>query len=885
MAVSRASHATLDRSTIGPVTHVRIGGAIDETFPARQVAQGASEYLILDVGRVTRISSFGVRLWMELTRALPEGGQGLYVVNAPPCFVDQLSMVEGFAGVATVLSVLAPYQCGTCNEERLRLVDLKSSHEQIAKGEAPAHTCPVCGNALEFADNPSEYFAYLRSRPVGDVAPVVDHYLKALRAPDVEKLPSHLKVVEGDITFIRIAGPLRSDLNIRRLAGGLQGVAVYDLGQVSAVEPDSAPKLVQLFTTASAEAKVYLWRVPMIVLDALVGQNLPEKVAVCTLYLQCECKNCGEKVPQRILAAQYAIELADGRADQRICPLCGGPAFPPLNARLKDWLEPNSSHATGAYEKIEALEPRALSQYLGLTAGTQKAASPAGGSGGDRPNLQILRRIGQGGMAEVFLARQIGLKGFEKYVVLKKILPQFATQHEFVEMLFAEARSAARLTHPNIVQTYGVGQMDGSAYITMEYVRGADLRRLMVALHKSGQRLPIEHACCIIAEVASGLHYAHGYVDPTGTAHPIVHRDISPHNVLISFDGAVKISDFGIAKAVGDVDHTQPGMLKGKIGYISPEMVKGLPIDGRADVFALGVMLFELLTLKMPFRRDNDAATLRAITRDPAPDVVSLNPAVPQLLATIVYRALEKDPNKRFTAGELRSALQHVMAEANLHSSPAKVAAFFEKAVPQILAEVSAQPPRPSPNPVSPAQSSSSLPNSFPASMPSLPPAPAPPVPSNPGVAMPAQVANLEVNMVWAESARADEAPTVAVEVLNVSPPSNGSHGPETIDSDPPFAPEPSEPPPVPPLPPEKAASPGVAAPSTSTPPPSASGRRRAMPRWPAPSPAFWRWGSSGRCRGATFRSRSSTCSPAMWCTSAACAWARAGRGSSRTRR
>ncbi|MBI3183231.1 MAG: protein kinase [Myxococcales bacterium] len=695
---ARAAHAVIERSTVGPVTHLRINGVIDETFSAKEMREGAVGHVLIDLGRVDRISSFGVRQWMEFSKALPNGVHGLYVVNAPPMFVDQLAMVEGFAGVAQVLSILGPYSCESCGEDRLRLIDLRESAQAIEKGEAPEAKCPVCGNPLVFADNPAEYFAYARSHPVNSLDPTVDRYLKSLRAPEMEQPGSHLKVVQGNVTFIRLAGVLRGDLNVRRLAGGLQGIVAYDLGHVSGVEPPSLPKLQQILGTAALDAKVYLWRAPLLVLDAIANLELPPGVHVGTLFLPCECKSCGEQSPQRLQAFQYLLELKAGRPLPRTCQVCGGEAIPPLHTQLLKLLDAKAA-ADAPFEEIETLEPRALSQYLGLSSGAKGAPGHTPSKltlGSDDNKLQILRRIGQGGMAEVFLARQVGIKGFEKYVVLKKILPQFAAQTEFVDMLFAEARSAARLTHPNIVQTYTVGMLEGSAYITMEYVRGADLRRLMVALKRSGQTLPVEHALRIGAEVAAGLHYAHCYVDPTGAPFPVVHRDVSPHNVLVSFDGAIKLSDFGIAKAMGESDHTQPGMLKGKIGYVSPEVVRGQGIDGRADVFALGVTLFEMLTLRMPFRRDNDAATLRAITQEPAPDICAFNPHVSQELAQVVYRALEKDTNERPNAGEFREALEEAMARYGYRSSPSNVSEFFRGALPDLMPDVAQLPSAPS---------------------------------------------------------------------------------------------------------------------------------------------------------------------------------------------
>ncbi|HEX8436153.1 serine/threonine-protein kinase, partial [Archangium sp.] len=224
-------------------------------------------------------------------------------------------------------------------------------------------------------------------------------------------------------------------------------------------------------------------------------------------------------------------------------------------------------------------------------------------------------------------------------------------------------------------------------YILMEYIRGPDLKKLLNELRRKGLALPLEHALRIVAETAAGLHYAHAYVDPAGVPHPVVHRDVSPHNVLISLDGAIKLSDFGIAKVQGE-ENTQAGVLKGKISYISPEAAAGRPLDARNDVFALGVVLFELLTGTLPFKRDHDAATLNAIVREPAPVPSQLKPTIPQDVSDLILRALVKDPARRTpSAAALREEIEAVMAHHRLNSSPAAVAQFFKVTLGERLAE------------------------------------------------------------------------------------------------------------------------------------------------------------------------------------------------------
>ncbi|MFB1485181.1 protein kinase [Corallococcus sp. RDP092CA] len=685
---SQTSNASITSLRVGSLTHVRVAGVIDETFPLTPTSKGIQGLVVVDLGLVERISSFGVRRWIEFAGHPPQGVSGLYVVNAPPVVVDQLNMVEGFAGVARVLSMLAPYTCRFCKEDRLRLVRLVEEAKVLEQGGAPPHQCPVCAQPLEFADEPTEFFDFARRQQFSAVDPAVLRYLRSGIPSEPSELASHLKIIQDDITFITLASTLKGDLNVRRLASGLEGRVAFDCCHVSVVEPEALPRIEQVLEVASQGAQVVLCRVPPPLLSVLAKSTkaLPAKLA--TLWLPCDCRNCGQVTHQRIQTSEYLEVLRAKGTMERVCPVCGGTARAPALSQFQGLLA-RTPLTDKPLDDIEALEQRALSQYL--FGSTNQDPGSRGTSATDThtsgARLQIIRRLGQGGMAEVFLAKQQGVKGFEKFVVMKKILAQFAENPEFVDMLFAEARANARLTHPNIVQTFDVGVTDGVAYILMEYVRGPDLKRLITELRRKGMALPLEHALRIVAEVAAGLHYAHSYVDPSGTAHPVVHRDVSPHNVLVSLDGAIKLSDFGIAKVQGE-EHTQAGVIKGKISYLSPEAASGRPLDWRNDVFALGVVLFELLTGQLPFRRDHDAATLAAIVREPAPVPSQLRPHIPQDVSDLILRALVKDPARRTpSAAAMREEIEAVIAHHRLSSSPASVAQFFKEALGDRLSE------------------------------------------------------------------------------------------------------------------------------------------------------------------------------------------------------
>src|SRR5688572_29826451 len=218
---------------------------------------------------------------------------------------------------------------------------------------------------------------------------------------------------------------------------------------------------------------------------------------------------------------------------------------------------------------------------------------------------ELIQRLAVGGMAELYLARCTGIEGFEKLVAVKRILPQYACNEEFVSMFLDEARLAATLQHANIAQVYDIGQTEHGLFFTMEFVRGADARELLKSAMRSGDDIPLDRALTIISGAAAGLHAAHEKRGVDGEPLGIVHRDVSPANVLVSFDGCVKVIDFGVAKATRQQSQTRVGTLKGKIAYMAPEQCLGEPVDRRCDVFALGIVLYELTCGQWLFEGEN----------------------------------------------------------------------------------------------------------------------------------------------------------------------------------------------------------------------------------------------------------------------------------------
>ena len=263
----------------------------------------------------------------------------------------------------------------------------------------------------------------------------------------------------------------------------------------------------------------------------------------------------------------------------------------------------------------------------------------------DSERYQILKRLDKGGMAEVFLGRSSGLEGFDKAVAIKRVLPNLAANEKFVRMFLDEAKLSLHLDHANIVSVFDVGMSAGTYFIVMEYIDGTNLKKLL----DSGP-IPVELACYILIEVCKGLVYAHGKVDRDGRPLNIVHRDISPPNILLSREGEVKVTDFGLARAVSQLESTDPGVVKGKFAYLSPEAAWGEEVDLRTDVFAAGIVLWEAVTGRRLFQGDTDLGTLESVRRAEVPSVTSINPKLPSGLDAILARALARDPVDRYAS-------------------------------------------------------------------------------------------------------------------------------------------------------------------------------------------------------------------------------------------
>jgi serine/threonine protein kinase len=295
---------------------------------------------------------------------------------------------------------------------------------------------------------------------------------------------------------------------------------------------------------------------------------------------------------------------------------------------------------------------------------------------------RVVEKLESGGMAEVFRAESEGLQGFRKQVAIKRVLPHLSSKKKFISMFLDEARLSAQLSHSNCVQVFDIGVGDNAFFIVMEFVDGANLKSIVESIKKAGRDFPVEAAVYISLELCKGLSYAHELTDNNGVPLHIVHRDMSPPNVLITKNGEVKIVDFGLAKANSQLEKSEPGIIKGKFSYLSPEAAMGQEVDARTDIFAVGIILWELLAGQRLFLGDTDFQTVKRVQAANVPAISGLNKKVPQDLEKIIAKALARDPLARYaTARDLGADLTKFLFRFGVPVSTFEVSALVTGAM------------------------------------------------------------------------------------------------------------------------------------------------------------------------------------------------------------
>ena len=665
---------------------VRLSGSIDGALDLAAV--GAFDRpTTLDLSGVVSITSQGVGRFTSLMSTLPFG-MPAYLFGCPPCIVDQLNLVQNFAGAAEVLSVRACFSCA-CGLEEERLVDVLADGARIRSGRIPLPACSRCDALMRVVEDDS--FQFVAHKGARRLDPHSKKMLAQLGVYDEvapEQRPLSLrKVVDGDNVVIRMEGCFVESTRLARRVDDEGIVAIALRRLVVRAEGQTAFSRFIARIAATARELVLCEVPPQLARWLATEHELTTKLKLESLLVPIRCTTCTE------LSLGKMTLIGDAPAPR--CPRCGKVAswtsVPADVPKLRAGGIP-SANAIALVERADAL--------FSESAIEAKLAAQGNRPHPDELPLQIggykiLRPLSAGGMAEVLLATRTSLGGVEKPVALKRFRRElFHSAPTSIAMFLAEARLAAQLNHPNVVQIFDVGESDGDLYIAMELIDGKDLRELL----DLGRPAPPHLVAHIGLELARALAYLHHAKDLRGRPMQIVHRDVSPQNVLVDRSGRVVLIDFGVALAGEGELQKRRRAVAGNLAYMSPEQCYGEPLDGRSDLFSLGVVMWELLAGMPLFRRPNANATRAALLAGEVPPL----PHVPEPLHSLVRQLLHPDLTGRPTsAQDVAHALDAMMPQLGDRIAPTEVGAFIEAAL-------------------------------KPSSLPTPPMAPAPPAPAHP---------------------------------------------------------------------------------------------------------------------------------------------------------
>ena len=556
---------------------VSLKGTLDERLSHSGFVEGLDTAVVFDLDGVTRVTSFGVRDWVHGLKALQADTYAF--INCRPSLVSQFNMVAKFGGKGTLVSLFAPYSCDECGAEKEVLIDLRLDHQKVARGEVPVVDCDACSSKTEFDDWPSQYFAYAASRPRPALPPRLRQLVEWASRGTTNRTPG--EDAEGVVTTVEVASD--GNVIVKRYLEGSEGYVLFDMRGVTNASPEG---LAALFASLDPSKHYLLGCVPIEHFGAFraFGNATPLAV-IASVLLRAPCMACGETRPVELDNAQLAEACTKG-ATTLVCPYCGA---------REEWAPPAAIAMSGAGVFLRHVAERLATPNIARLIAAGWAVERSTQFYGD---FEKLKRLGTGGMAEVFLARKRGPEGFQKDAVLKLILPSLAEDQTVIAMFLQEARVAALISHPNVVQTYDLGRKGETYFITMEYVDGWDLAAVLKTLQRRHLAMPIAIACRVVSDICAGLQAAHSLRARDGESLGVVHRDVSPHNVLLSHEGMVKLTDFGVAKVTRSVVQSEPGLPKGKMSYMAPEQL----FDDQdetgpsTDVFGAGIVLFECLT-------------------------------------------------------------------------------------------------------------------------------------------------------------------------------------------------------------------------------------------------------------------------------------------------
>jgi eukaryotic-like serine/threonine-protein kinase len=683
-ALTARSAAAVDQVAVGDVTLVSVSGLVDERFLGfGDVA--ATKTLILNVSGMTRMTSFGVRQWLKAMGSLPKTITDLYLLGCPTFFVDQLNMVLNFGGTSKVLSVLAPHTCPSCGVESGETIDVLADRANLVKGALPEKECARCAGKLEFDETPEAYFAFVAKYAATSISPAAAQLLGQLglytSTDSAAEKPSRIiKLVHGSVTYFRIIGTIGTMFRARPFLVGAEGEVVIDLAEVARFDPAGQKEWRRLLKSLAGQvSSITLVDISESFLTA-AGDTLTiaRNIAVASVLVPYGCIECG-RTSQESVPLVWPLQFG-----AHVCATCGGSTGNRMAIELLAPLQKASTNIPPASAKVVAQREEILSRALTDANVARAGDSAVAAVAADDTILgkyKIVRRLSAGGMAEVFLAKQVGIGGFEKPVALKRIQRKLLdTRHLAIELFLNEAKIAGRLTHPNIVQVLDVGEVQGALYLAMEYVHGKDLGRVVKKLQATRTIMPLGEACYIVREVAQALHHAYWSTDMTGQRLSVVHRDISPQNIILSYDGAVKLLDFGVA--VSAVTEQAETMIVGKWLYMSPETTTNDQVDHRSDLFSLGVILYLLCSGYMPFTgRDPKEIVkkIRAGQYKPLQEIV----AIPERLAVLVARLLAPNPDDRPQRGqEVAVELADIARQYGIESSAPRISHILQQLFP-----------------------------------------------------------------------------------------------------------------------------------------------------------------------------------------------------------
>ena len=641
----RRTNARISVKEVQNCTLVRVEGEINESFDPSAIA-GLRGLVVFDLGEVKRITSHGVLLWITALKGLP--ASYYCFINCRPSAMDQFNLVHGFGQRGELVTFFARFVCTDCGHEVEQLIDLRQQVELHEKLSLPPVPCSACGMQAEFDEVPELYFKYVLGAAPPRPPPAANAVIGG--GQDVVATRGRRfamkKEVSQSLTAFWLSGYLDDRNYFKRAADGVDGAAVIEMAELEGMSERAASGFKKFLD--QLEERVLLARVPVGILAALgellQGRKAP-KASVLSFLVPLRCTGC-HAVFGGDIAADRLAELVSG-SRWEVCPHCMHPLEPQCDGRV----------AQIAAGLPQAVPPPEVDSYLrarpptGRVVGVDRLATAVDPQHLLLGKYHILQPLGKGGMGEVFLARHVGSPQFEKLVVLKRVRRDRLRDPELRELFLTEARIAARLSHRNIVQIFDLEKVDDEFLISMEYVNGIDLGAALQLSRTLRISWPIEICCAVVAELCSALHAAHSYLDDDGRPAPIVHRDVSPSNILLSTDGAVKLADFGIARVAGDPLDAE--RIRGKAGYAAPEQWSqaGGVTDERTDIYAAGVVLFECVTL-----RPISFGPTRPPTGQPPPgfqphsppQICVIRSGTPPLLQDVFERAIQPQPEMRY---------------------------------------------------------------------------------------------------------------------------------------------------------------------------------------------------------------------------------------------